>query len=301
MEFRQLEYFAHIVEQGSFTAAARKCSLAQPSLSAQIQKLEEELGEPLLLRRARGIALTTSGQAVYEQAKVLLAGRNRLLASFQNREEARRGEVTLGLIPTIAPYLLGHLLGAFREEFPNIRVQVREAQTAQLVEWVVNEEVDFAVISDLAQNVLKRRALHLRALFREPLLLAVPGSHPLANRRQATLKLGEVPKDELLLLGEGHCFRDQALALCQLEDAPQQPIRCEQLVTLMSLVSSGLGVAFVPQMFREHQPTPGVSYLRLKDPVPHRAINILKRRGKKLKPSADCLHKALGRWEERSF
>ena len=240
MEFRQLEYFTQIVEQGSFTAAARKCSVAQPSLSAQIQKLEEELGEPLLLRKPRGVSLTASGQRVYEEAKVLLAGREGLVETFREREEARSGEVTLGVIPTIAPFLLGQLLGRFREEFPNVLVKVREAQTTELVELVVSEEVDFAVMSDLEKSVLKKWSLHLQTLFREPLLLAVPSQHRLAVQRKMTIPLKEVPKAELLMLGEGHCLQEQTLELCQMEGASQQ-VRCEQLTTLQALVATGLG------------------------------------------------------------
>ena len=290
MEFRQLEYFAQIVEQGSFTAAAKKCSVAQPSLSAQIQKLEEELGEPLLLRRPRGVSLTSSGQRVYEQAKILLESRDGLVETFRQRDEIRSGEVTLGVIPTIAPFLLGQLLGRFREEFPNIQIHVREAQTSELVEMVVSEEVDFAVVSDLAKNVLKRWSLHLRTLFREPLLLAVPNSHSLAAQKRLVLDLKEVPESEILFLGEGHCLREQAMELCQLEESDQQ-IRCEQLVTLQALVAMGLGVTFVPQMFREHHAAAGLCYLKLMNPTPTRAINLLKRRGKKLKPSAESLMK----------
>lgn len=290
MEFRQLEYFAQIVEQGSFTAAAGKCAVSQPSLSAQIQKLEEELGEPLLLRKPRGVALTSSGQRVYEQAKMLLAGRDGLVEGFREREEARIGEVTVGVIPTIAPFLLGQLWERLQEEFPNVEIYLREAQTSALVEMVVSEEVDFAVMSDLSKGVLKRRSLHLQTLFREPLLLAVPSSHSLAAQRQLSVDLKTVPEGELLFLAEGHCFREQALELCQLEGVKQQ-VRCEQLVTLQALVAAGMGVAFVPQMFREYHSVGEVAYLKVKNPTPTRAINLLKRRGKKLKPSAEGLLK----------
>lgn len=300
MEFRQLEYFTQIVKQGSFTAAARKCGVAQPSLSAQIQKLEEELGEPLLLRKPQGVSLTSSGQRFYEEAGLLLAGRDGLMETFREREEVRSGEVTLGIIPTIAPFLLGELLVGFREEFPNIQVFLREARTPELVEMVVSEEVDFAIMSELSKNELKRRSLHLQALAREPLLLAVPISHPFAIHSKAAIDFDDVPKNELLFLSKGHCLRDQALELCQMEEASQQ-IRCEQLVTLQALVASGLGLAFVPKMFPEHHSTAGVSYLKLRNPIPSRELNLLKRRGKKLRPGADTLMKEVVSldWQER--
>ncbi len=292
MEFRQLGYFASVVEEGSFTAAARKCQVAQPSLSQQIQKLEEELGETLLSRRPRGVALTESGRSLYGRAKALLRDRDTVLESFHKREALQSGEVALGVIPTIAPYLLGRLLVPFRAQYPEVQVRVREVQTAGLIRMVVDEEVDFAVVSDIAKADRARWSLYVRTVFREPILLAVPSAHPLARSRSGTVRLSEVPKSEILVLSEGHCLRDQTIKVCRTPDA-NEFFQCEQLPTLQALVAAGLGVAFVPEMFVAEHPASGVTYLRLRDPEPMRAINIMKRRGKKLRLPADSLLKQI--------
>lgn len=296
MEFRQLHYFARVVEAGSFTAAARKCHVTQPSLSQQIQKLEEELGEPLLHRRARGIALTEAGRRVYEKATYMLHTRDALQQTFRQREELRSGEVTLGVIPTIAPYILGRLLRPFRSEFPGIHIRVREAQTADLIKMVVNEEVDFAVVSDIAKSDQSRSSLYVRTVFKEPMLLAVPRDHELALSNAGPLKLSEIPRQELLLLSEGHCFRDQTLELCRTRETHEY-IQCEQLPTLQTLVAAGLGVAFVPEMFVAEHPAMGVAYLRMRKPEPLRAINVMKRRGRKLLSPAASLLKQIMDWK----
>ncbi len=296
MEFRQLRYFVQVVEAGSFTAAATKCAVAQPSLSQQIQKLEEELGEPLLLRRPRGVSVTEAGHRVYEQATVLLQGREHLLKDFRGRETQRSGEVTLGVIPTIAPHLLGQLLVPFRAEFPAVQIRVREAQTASLIRMVVDEEVDFAVVSDIAKADRARWSLYVRNVFKEPILLAVPTSHRLARGSRGAVRLAEVPRAELLLLSEGHCFRDQALQVCRAREA-NETFQCEQLPTLQALVAAGLGIAFVPAMFVAEHPAAKVTYLHLRQPEPTRAINLMKRRGKKLRLPAESLMKRLSQLE----
>ncbi len=283
-----MHYLVQVVEAGSVTAAARRCHLAQPSLSQQIQKLEDELGEPLLQRRARGVTPTEAGRRVYEQARAMLEARDRLLASFREREELRTGEVTFGAIPTIAPCLLGRLLAPFRKEFPRVQTRVREAQTGELIRMVVDEEVDFAVVSDIQPADRKRWSLYVKTVFREPILLAVPRGHELARCRQGTVEPAAIPRDQLLFLGEGHCLRDQTLKVCRTRK-PDEAFQCEQLPTIQTLVAAGLGLALVPAMFVADHPVAGVTYLRLSDPQPLRAINVMKRRGRKLSPPAESL------------
>ena len=231
--------------------------------------------------------MTRSGQQVYERAKSLLASREELLDDFREQQEEHRGDVSLGVIPTVTPGLLCQFLGSFREQYPNINIEVKEARTSELAERVVAEDVDFAVMSELSESVTKKWSLYLSLLYNEPLLLAVSEQHPLARAKNEIVSLADIPKQELLLLGEGHCFRDQALEICSLEESAKG-FSCEQLSTLQTLVAANLGVAFVPMMFRNFLPLIGVRYLKIK-PEPVRAINILKRRGKKLRPPAQLL------------
>jgi len=293
MDLKQLRYFHTIVEEGSFSAAARRCGVAQPSLSQQVQNLESELGEVLLKRSPRGATPTEAGELLFERAGRVLAEGEALLDTFRDRGAALGGKVNFGVIPTVAPSLLGEVLSTFREEDRNVEVNVREVQTSDLVRMVVDEEVEFAVVSDIEPAVRKKLSLHVKTLFREPILLAVGSKHPLARRR--TADVAQLDTAEVLSLSEGHCLRDQTPAICRPKDIVQ-PTHCEQLPTLLGLVSAGMGIAFVPEMFAQRNTASGVTYLKLRNPEPFRAINLMKRRGRKLSPAADRLLKLIAEW-----
>lgn len=284
MNIRQLQYFVQVVKEGSFTRAAKVCAVAQPSLSQQIQNLEAELGEPLLLRRREGVATTSAGETVFEKALEMLACHDDLLATFRAREEEKSGEISLGIIPTMATRLLPPLLKDFQAEYPRVRIQVREAKTSQLIRYVVDEDVDFAVLSDVEAAERSRWSLHVRTLYREPMLLAVPQDHRLV-RRERSVDVAEIAAERLLTLSEGHCLRGQALQVCK-ADQPAEGVQCEQLPTLLALVAAGLGITFVPEMATKEHAIPGVKYLRLQHPEPTRAINVMRRKARKLGPAA---------------
>ncbi len=287
MEFRQLQYFAAVVDAGSFSAAARRCGVTQPTLSQQVAALEEELGETLLRRGARGVSLTEAGEVAYGRALYLLGGRDDLLGTFQQRGSHRRGELSFGVIPTVAPWLLPDLLAAFREWAPEIHLSVRESQTARLVRMVVDEEIEFAVVSDIDSATRKKWSLHVRLLKREPLVLAVPETDPRARLARA-VDVASIEPATVLSLADGHCLRDQTPAQCRPRDTRERTT-CEQLPTLLALVRAGLGVAFVPAMFAREAGTPGVAFLPVYNPEAKRAINVMKRRGRKLNPAASWL------------
>lgn len=294
MNIRQLQYFVEVVKEGSFTRAAKVCSVAQPSLSQQVQNLEAELGEPLLLRRRGGVGTTTAGETVYAKALEMLACHDDLLATFRAREEEKSGEISLGIIPTMATQLLPPLLKEFQAEYPRVRIRVREAKTSQLIRYVVDEDVDFAVLSDVEAAERSRWSLHVRTLHREPMLLAVPQDHRLARRERA-VAVTEIATEELLTLAEGHCLRGQALQACKARQ-PAEGVQCEQLSTLLALVAAGLGVTFAPEMTTKQPPIPGVKFLRLRHPEPTRAVNVMRRKARKLSPAAANLLELVGQW-----
>ncbi len=294
MEFRQIRYFLHIAEEGSFSAAARKCGVAQPSLSQQIQNLEAELGEALLKRGARGVSLTEAGEMVYERARRMVDEGDALIASFQERGSASGGEVCFGVIPTVAPSLLPEVLIEFRELAPDAKIRVRESQTERLVRMVVDEEVEFAVVSDIDAATRKKYSLHVKTLFQEPLLLAVSSRDPMA-RVDHPIDVADINPAEVLSLSGGHCLQDQVPKVCR-RGGQGQIATCEQLPTLLAMVRARLGVAFVPGMFVRENETRGVDFLPLRNPAPSRDINVMKRRGRKLGPLAERLLKLIGRW-----
>ncbi|MEM9481200.1 MAG: LysR substrate-binding domain-containing protein [Verrucomicrobiota bacterium] len=289
MEFRQLKYFATIVEEGSFTAAARKCGVAQPSLSQQIQNLENELGESLLKRNARGVAVTDAGKLVYDRALTMISEEKMLVKSFEDRGSIVRAEVSVGIIPTIAPSFLPEVLPLFREEFKDIRINVREARTSEQIKLVVDEEVDFAILSDIDATTKSKYSLHISKLFEEPILLAIHYKHRLADLSRP-LEVDEIGSDELLFLSEGHCLRGQTITICRAAESAHRTC-CEQLPTLLSMVREGLGATFVPAMFARENAMAGVVFKNLRNPSPSRSINIMKRRGRKLNAVADKLMK----------
>ncbi len=291
MEITQLKCFLAVGREGSFTRAAQVCHLTQPALSYQIARLEEELGTVLFLRKPRAVELAEAGRQLWESAVRIVEEQGRVLETFKQREALEAGELRLGVIPTAAPYLMPTLLAGFRRDYPGVRLVVREARTSELVREVVAEELEFAIVSDVEAATLKRASLRLTALFHERLVLAVPSGHAWAGRQRATV--GAINADDLVLLSEGNCLRDQTLQVCRATEADGALI-CEQLPTQLAMVAAGMGVAIVPEMAVRESTPAGVSLVRLTDPAPTRMIGILKRRGRKLSAAATKFVAPLG-------
>ncbi len=289
MDIRQLTYFTAVVEAGSFTSAAEKLSIAQPSLSQQILNLEEELGEPLLKRSRRGVELTGAGGLVLTRARKMISEMDSLRAEFEQRSEVLEGEVKVGVIPTIAPFLLPRIIASFIEEHPKVKIHIREDFTHRLVGALSGGEIDFAIASDVEKSELSGRSLHQRVIFRESLLLAVPQKHELAVSGER-VPLKNVPQDQLILLSEGHCLSGQVIETCKTSRRPER-LECGQLDTLLSLVGAGLGVSIVPEMAAAAAKLYGVKLLRLANPKPTRLIGSLRRRSTRPGPVADAFYR----------
>lgn len=194
MDLRQLEYFTAIIKEGSLTAAAKRCRIAQPSLSQQLRALEDELGEALVHRKPRGVEPTAAGKILLEHAGRVLEEARLLRERFTQRRDRQEGSVIFGMIPTITPYLLPRFLGPFRDVFPKIDVQVREARTSGLIQLVVDGSIEFAILSDVTAQDQKRWSLHVRELFREPLMLAIPIPTRLPTTHPHPFRSGFHPK-----------------------------------------------------------------------------------------------------------
>ena len=286
MELTQLKCFLAVARENSFTRAAKARHMTQPSLSYQISKLEEELGTALFLRKPRVVELSDSGRLLLESAARIVEEEERAVARFKMRETLREGAVRFGIIPTMAPYLLPPLLGRFRADYPAINIVARESRTSQLVREVVEEELEFAIVSDVEAALLKKYSLRLTLLFRERLLLAAPIAHAVCSAGRVAPR--SIDERELILLSEGNCLRDQTVRLCKSADGASALV-CEQLPTQLSMVGAGLGVAVVPEMAVRQATLPGVSLLRFAEPQPTRMIGILKKRGRKLSAAGNEL------------
>ncbi len=245
MNLRDLTYVIAVEQHGSITRAAEACDITQPTLSAQIAKLEHEFGVAIFERDGRGLKITAAGRSVLEHAKKIVGAVDDLVAATQNHRDPMAGTLRLGLIPTLAPYLLPSLLPAARKALPRLTLTIFEEQTATLLERLRSGTLDAAI---LATSVDDQRLTAI-PLFQEPLRLALWTEHPLAQRK--CVELREIDPSTLLLLSEGHCLRDQALALCSertLGDKIPGDFRAASLETILNLVEAGMGITLVPEL-----------------------------------------------------
>lgn len=245
-DLRQLECFCAVARTGSFTKAAEDLGIAQPSLSEQIAKLEHSLGAALFERLTRRIELTPLGEAIIGKAQALLEDAAALPDQFERAREGVRGPLRVGAIPTILPYFLAPSLKAFTDRYREVDLHVREGTTAELVEQVLDGMIDLAVVSLPVDGA----GLVMKELFRDPLYLAVPEDHPLASSDKVQLR--RLSEERLLILKDGHCLRDETLAVCDKARARfSGQFEADQFLTIFELIRAGFGVSIVPEMARK--------------------------------------------------
>ncbi|MDA0766298.1 MAG: LysR family transcriptional regulator [Verrucomicrobia bacterium] len=277
MELRHLQSFLAVMEEGSLSGASQRCHLSQPALSQQMQALEEELGEPLFIRRPRGVIPTPAGELLEQHARNLLDRADDLKGAFRARRELQTGSLVFGVIPTITPYFVPCFLAPFRRSFPGIVVSVTEAMTSELIAATVAGAIEFAVLSDVTSEDRKRWSLSVKNLFREPLWLAAPADHPLAMRKTLP-EPSDLKAAELIHLAEGHCLSDRTLRLCRVR-TPDQRLECNHLATALAMVSSGMGVSVVPYLASRGREIPNVVFRPFAGQQMFREISLMKRRG----------------------
>jgi LysR family hydrogen peroxide-inducible transcriptional activator len=240
---RQLQYVVAVAEFKSFRRAAEACAVAQPSLSAQVAQLEGALGLPIFERSARGVAVTKAGAALLERARRTLLDADDLLAIAERSRDPLSGTLNIGVIPTVAPYLLPEISTELRQKFPRLRLLWAEEKTRVLVERIATGELDAGILA--AESELGE--LDSVPLGRDAFYLAVPGDHRLARGTQA-VKIDQLEDETVLLLEDGHCFRDQALDVCRRGGAAEASVRATSLSTLTQMVAGGMGITFLPQI-----------------------------------------------------
>ncbi|MGD9739487.1 MAG: hydrogen peroxide-inducible genes activator [Bauldia sp.] len=273
---RQLRYFDALVRHGHFGRAADAVGVSQPALSTQIRELEAFLGGPLLERGSVDHRLTPLGTEVAERTASILAALRDLEEVGRGRAGMLSGPLRLGVIPSIAPYLLPRLLPLLQERHPALRLTLREAVTAVLVEELKSGALDAIVVS----VPLGDPALAERAAAEDRFLLAVPSASPLARLERATADL--VDADELLLLADGHCLRDQALAVCRRIDPNRlRGFGATSLTTILQLVAAGQGITLLPEVAADEgvRADPRLKLLPFRDPQPGRVIGLAWRKG----------------------
>ncbi|MGQ4584634.1 LysR substrate-binding domain-containing protein [Lysobacter sp. F60174L2] len=275
MNLRDLKYLLALADHKHFGRAAAASFVSQPTLSTQIRKLEEELGVALVERAPRRVMLTPIGRDIVERARRVIAEIDQMAEVARRSQDPEAGTVRLGLFPTLAPYLLPHVLPAVRERFPRLELLLVEEKTDQILARLRDGRLDAGILA----LPLHDEQLHIEPLFDEPFLLAVPRGHPMA--RQESLDLSQLDDQHLLLLEEGHCLRDQALDVCRLSGADERDgFRATSLETLRQMVASGVGITLLPVL--AVQPpvpvSPDIALLPFKNQPPHRRIAMVWRR-----------------------
>ncbi|MCA8989863.1 MAG: LysR family transcriptional regulator [Planctomycetaceae bacterium] len=268
MEIDQLRYFLCVAEQGNFTRAAEELGISQPAMSRSIQKLEEELGQPVLERKSRTVSLTEAGVLLQSRAQQVLAILEDTKAEII--DDGKSGRIRLGAIPTIAPYFLPHILQNFSQEFPEATVLVQENTTDALIKSCSQGEIDLAILA----LPIPARYLEYEELFEEELLLVLPPEHPLVAKEQ--VKLSDVEPYPFVLLGEAHCLTDSIVSFCRQKSF--QPVaveRTSQLAMVQELVSLSHGVSMIPAMAREVDQSDRRVYRSLSGKKPTRKVAVV--------------------------
>lgn len=270
MELHQLRYVVAVARLRNFSRAAEACHVAQPSLSQQIAKLEDELGERLFVRARRDIRLTPAGETFLPRALHILEEVEAAKRDAEDAANLLRGVVKIGVLPTIAPYLLPAPLAAFTRNHPGVELVVHEDTTAQLIRLTVEHEIDFAV----ASAPIADPRVEVRELFAEDLLLALPPGHPLARRR--TIRAADFANERFIVMREGHCLGDQVLSFCNRAAVrPRISFRSAQLQSILALVRTGLGLSLIPAMAVHKNDPAAPVYRTLAAPSPRRTITAL--------------------------
>jgi len=265
MEFHQLRYVCAVAETGSFSRAAERCQIAQPSLSQQVLKLEEDLGAKLFDRLGRSVRLTEAGRAFLPYARSILEQMDVARSSVADKKADLRGSVAIGVIPTIAPYFMPRYTAAFAKKYTDAKLRIVEETTPVLVESLRDLSIDIAILA----LPLRHKDLELSPLRTEPLFAVLPKDHPQANATTVSLK--DLRGESFVMLRDGHCFRDLSIATCaSARITPNIAFESGQFSSLLGMVAAGVGISLVPEMAMDRNA--GCRYVRLSDPRATRTI-----------------------------
>ncbi len=270
ISLKQLKYFDAVVRSGHFGRAADQCAVTQPALSMQIQELEKELGVQLLERGRSGIILTEAGREIAGRAARVLTDIRDIVDVARLQSAVLAGPLHLGVIPSLAPYILPALLPLIRDEYPDLDLSLRETQTHHLVDGLLEGGIDLLLLALPVEHA----DVETMKLFNDRFLLAMQKSRKVANRIRATPEM--LQQDRLLLLEEGHCLRDQALAFCNLRRVEHiDTFGASNLSTIVQMVANGLGMTLLPELAIDLECRRGdIKVMRFTDPEPRRVVGL---------------------------
>jgi len=240
---RQLQYIVAVAEELSFRRAASRCNVSQPSLSAQLAQVEDALGVQLFERAQKRVLVTRVGQELVQRARAVLREADETVSMARRSSDPLSGTLRVGIIPTISPYLLPGVAPRLRSRLPRLRIAWREEKTDTLMSELSDGQIDAAVVAleanigDVVEDVIAT----------DPFFVVTLPEHPLAKKK-APLREADLRAYDLLLLDDGHCFRDQALEACSYASVRENEFRATSLTTLVQMVSSGAGITLIPAL-----------------------------------------------------
>lgn len=243
LTLRQLQYALAVAETKNFRKAAQVCAVAQPSLSAQIMELEEALGVRLFERLPRGVVVTEAGGALLGHARQMLRDAADLAATAERLRDPLSATLRIGVIPTVAPYLLPDVAKPLRAAYPRLQLLWNEEKTDALLQKLTDGELDAGLLALGSEGF---EDLRYEVLGKEPFYLVTPPGHALAQRTKRGLRLEALDGETVLLLDDGHCFRDQALSVCRRAGAEEASVRATSISTLAQMVAGGVGITLLP-------------------------------------------------------
>ena len=281
MNLRALNYFVKLADLRHFSKAAEACFVSQPTLSTQIKKLEEELGVQLVERSPKNIMLTPVGEDIADRARLVLGEIEQIRTVARRSGNPAEGALRLGLFPTLAPYYLPHIVPILRQQYPNMKLQLAEEKTGDILRQLHHGGLDAALLA----LPVEEDGLEVEILFEEPFVLALPGNHPLVESQRITLT--DLNGNELLLLEEGHCLRDHALEVCALAGAHERvDFHATSMETLRQMVAANVGITLMP-MLSVKPPiaaTENIVVRQFEQPAPSRTIALVWRSSSALSP-----------------
>jgi LysR family hydrogen peroxide-inducible transcriptional activator len=275
INLKDLKYLVALADTGHFGRAAERTFVSQPTLSAQLKKLEEYLGVKLVERRPKNLQLTEVGKQVVARARRMLNEGDEIVALARNNADPFAGKLKVALIPTIGPYLLPRIMPKLRKALPSLSLMLYEYQTEPLLTRLRDGEIDLGIMA----LPTSEDGIESRALYEEDFTVALPNNHALGAK--STIKVQDLKGHTLLLLEDGHCLRDQALEVCSRVDVREaEDFRATSLETLRQMVVAGLGITLLPELAVESPfgSQRGLTVRRFAKPVPHRTVGAVWRK-----------------------
>ena len=275
MNLKDLKYLVALADTGHFGKAAERTFVSQPTLSAQLKKLEDYLGVKLVERQPKNLQLTDVGKQVVVRARRMLNEGDEIVALARHNTDPFAGKLKLALIPTNGPYLLPRVMPKLRKALPHLRLMLYEYQTESLLKRLRDGEIDAGILA----LPTERDGIESRDLYQEDFIVALPNHHPIAAK--STIKLQDLKGQTLLLLEDGHCLRDQALEVCSRVDVREaEDFRGTSLETLRQMVVAGLGITLLPELAVESPfgSQRGLTVRRFPKPAPYRTVGAVWRK-----------------------